>query len=233
MTSTYVAVVPAAGTGRRFGGEVPKQYLPLAGATVMEHSLRLLLAVERIERIVVVVHPSDQRWRELPVFNDARIITALGGDERCHSVQSGLVALRADPALAADSWVLVHDVARPCCPREDIERLLDQLARHPVGGLLATPVSDTLKRVDVSRQVEHTVDRSALWQALTPQLFRLHGLSDALAHCLGLQLLVTDEAQAMEAMGLAVQIVEGSKRNIKITRPEDLALAQFLLTQPR
>jgi 2-C-methyl-D-erythritol 4-phosphate cytidylyltransferase len=227
MTITYGAVVPAAGSGRRFGAAIPKQYLTLHGATVLEHSLRLLLRVPQLQRIVVALAPDDERWRGLAVFEDPRIEVAEGGEERCHSVLNGLRHLGAEGA--ATEWVLVHDVARPCCPLEDIRRLIDQLARHPVGGLLAVPASDTIKRVDAARQIVETVDRSWLWQAQTPQLFRRQLLFDALSHCLGLGIVVTDEAQAVEALGWEAQVVEGSKRNIKITRPEDLALAEFFL----
>lgn len=225
--NTYSAIVPAAGTGRRFGAEIPKQYQSLHGATVIEHSLRLLLDVERLQRIVVVVHPDDQRWRNLAVFSDPRIAVAQGGAERCHSVLNGMQQLAA--MHAETEWVLVHDVARPCCPRADIEKLIDHIQPHPVGGLLAVPASDTIKRVDGARQVEETVDRSWLWQAQTPQLFRYRLLLDALNHCLGLGMVVTDEAQAVEALGWQAQVVEGSRRNIKITRSEDLALAEFFL----
>ncbi len=224
---SYSAIVPAAGSGRRFGATIPKQYLPLHGATVIEHSLQLLLNVKRLQHIVVVLHPQDRRWRELPIFADPRIVVAEGGEERCHSVLNGLQYLATLPG--AHEWVLVHDVARPCCPRADIERLLDQLAQHPVGGLLAVPASDTIKRVDAARQITETVDRAWLWQAQTPQLFRYHLLLDALAHCLGLGMTVTDEAQAVEALGWQAQVIEGSRHNIKITRPEDLALAEFFL----
>jgi 2-C-methyl-D-erythritol 4-phosphate cytidylyltransferase len=225
--TTYSAIVPAAGSGRRFGASIPKQYLPLHGATVIEHSLRLLLGVQRLQRIVVVLNPHDQHWRDLPVFADPRIVIAAGGAERCHSVLNGLHHLATLPDHS--EWVLVHDVARPCCPRADIERLLDQLVQHPVGGLLAVPASDTIKRVDAARQITETVDRAWLWQAQTPQLFRYHLLLDALAHCLGLGMTVTDEAQAIEELGWQAQVIEGSKHNIKITRPEDLALAEFFL----
>lgn len=228
MIESCTAIVPAAGVGRRFGAALPKQYLPLRGRTVLEHTLQLLLSVPRLARIVVVVHPQDEHWRRLPVMADPRIVTAVGGAERSDSVLSGLHRLRAGGD--AGEWVLVHDAARPCCPRADIERLLDQLAQHPVGGLLAAPVADTIKRVDAARQVQETVDRAALWQALTPQLFRFQLLLDALSHCLGLGIAVTDEAQAVEALGWQAQVVEGSRRNIKITRPEDLALAEYLLT---
>ena len=227
MNSGYSAVVPAAGIGKRFGGALPKQYLPLHGATVIEHSLRLLLSVDSLEHIVVVVSPDDQRWRDLAVFSDPRIDVAMGGDERCHSVLNGLKHLH--DKHGGSEWVLVHDVARPCCPRSDIEKLIWQLEHHPVGGLLAMAASDTIKRVDAARQIEETVDRSWLWQAQTPQLFRMRLLLDALNHCIGMGMTVTDEAQAIEALGWQAQVVEGARSNIKITRPEDLALAEFFL----
>ncbi|HET8711560.1 MAG TPA: 2-C-methyl-D-erythritol 4-phosphate cytidylyltransferase [Spongiibacteraceae bacterium] len=227
MAGGYCAIVPAAGTGKRFGGATPKQYLPLHGVTVIEHSLRLLLSVSRLEHIVVVIHPEDTRWRDLSVFSDPRIDTAIGGAERCHSVLNGLAHLR--QRYGDCEWALVHDVARPCCLRADIEKLMMQVERHPVGGILATPASDTIKRVDSARQIEETVDRSWLWQAQTPQLLRMRLLFDALNHCIGMGMTVTDEAQAVEALGWQAQVVEGSRGNIKITRPEDLALAEFFL----
>lgn len=219
------AVVPAAGSGRRFGGELPKQYLMLQGRTVLEHTLALLLSIERIERVVLVVAADDQRWRALPVCRDARVNVVAGGEERCHSVLNGLVHLQAD----APDWVLVHDVARPCCPRADIERLIDRLLEDPVGGLLAAPVSDTLKRGDENQTVVDTVDRSMLWAALTPQMFRFDLLRQSLAAALSGGRLVTDEAQAVELAGLSPKLVDGSRRNIKITRREDLALADYFL----
>ena len=227
--SSCSAIVPAAGIGRRFGSTTPKQYLPLLGVTVMEHTLRLLLSIEQLTRVVVVVSANDTRWHDLPIFSDPRIVTAIGGEERCHSVRHGLSKLAEIGAVP--DWVLVHDVARPCCRRADIEKLLLHLQSHPVGGLLAIPASDTIKRVDATRQIEETVDRSWLWQAQTPQLFRFHVLLDALNHCLGLGMHVTDEAQAVEALGWQAQVIEGSRSNIKITRPEDLALAEFFLQQ--
>lgn len=223
------AIVPAAGIGRRFGGELPKQYLPLAGSSVLEQTLKLLLSVEALHTIVLVMHPEDRRWQSLPLCRQPRVVIAEGGIERCHSVRNGLARL---DALGIDSdWLLVHDVARPCCPRSDLEKLLTQLRAHPVGGLLAAPVTDTLKRGDAGNAVEATIDRSRLWAALTPQLFRTALLRDALDRSFARGELVTDEAQAIEAMGLRPQLVEGSRRNLKITRPEDLALAEYLLAE--
>jgi|SRR5690606_28692587 len=226
---SIIAVVPAAGIGRRFGGELPKQYLSLRGRTVMEHTLELLLSLAQIERVVVALHPDDTHWQTLPVFANPRIERVSGGAERCHSVHNAVVHVTTQYPHA--EWALVHDVARPCCPRGDIEKLIRQLDHHPVGGILAAPVSDTLKRVDATQQIQETVDRSALWAALTPQLFRARLLGDALSFCLSRGVLVTDEAQALEAIGMQAMVVEGSRRNVKITRPEDLALAEYYLTQ--
>lgn len=224
--SRIAAVVPAAGSGRRFGAELPKQYQVLHGRTVLEHTLALLLSVERIERVVLVVAGDDRRWRQLPLCGDARITVVTGGEERCHSVLNGIASLQGD----APDWVLVHDVARPCCPRADIERLIDELTDDAVGGLLAAPVSDTLKRGGVDRRVVETVDRSALWSALTPQLFRFELLRTALSDALAHGRLVTDEAQAVELAGLSPRLIDGSRCNIKITRREDLALAAYYLS---
>lgn len=223
------AIVPAAGLGRRFGGGLPKQYLPLAGSTVLEQTLQLLLGIDALHTLVLVVHPEDRRWQQLPLCRHPRVVIAEGGAERCHSVRNGLARL--DALGAAGDWLLVHDVARPCCPRNDIERLLGALAGHPVGGLLAAPVTDTLKRGDAAGAVAETVDRNRLWAALTPQLFRRDLLRRALDQSLARGELVTDEAQAIEALGLRPQLVEGSRRNLKITRPEDLPLADYFLSR--
>jgi 2-C-methyl-D-erythritol 4-phosphate cytidylyltransferase len=225
-TYTYNAVVPAAGIGRRFDAAVPKQYLTIGDRTVMEHTLALLLSLPELENIVVAVHPDDRRWVDVPLCSDRRVRVVTGGAERCHSVLAGLQALSCDEGTR----VLVHDVARPCCPREDIRRLITATAEHPVGGILALPVSDTLKRVS-EEAIVATVDRADLWRAQTPQLFDASQLRDALQAAVAAGQLPTDEAQAIEALGLQPLIVEGSRHNIKITRPEDLPLAAFYLSQ--
>lgn len=225
-SSGYCAVVPAAGIGRRFGGPVPKQYASIHGATVVEHTLRLLLSVPQLASVVVALHADDTRWRDLAIFKDTRIQTVTGGAERSDSVAAGLAKVPGDVA-----WVLVHDVARPCCPRRDIERLLAVTADHPVGGLLALPVSDTLKRATAANAVAGTVDRNGLWQAQTPQLFRRALLQRALAEVSAQQRTVTDEAQAVEGLGYAPLLVEGSRRNLKITSADDLALAAYYLKE--
>jgi len=220
------AVVPAAGTGRRVGANVAKQYLPLLGRPLLAHALAPLLASPRIEAVVLVVSVHDLRWPEA-VPADARLLAATGGRERCHSVLNGLARL-ADRA-APDDWVLVHDAARPCLSREELEALFVALEHDPVGGLLAVPVADTLKAADDNGRVQRTLPRERLWRALTPQMFRYGMLRDALAAAIDAGALVTDEAAAMERAGHRPALVAGRAANLKVTGPEDLALAEAVL----
>ena len=219
--------MPAAGAGNRMGAEIPKQYLSLANKRVIEHSLERLSAHPRIGGVVVVLGPHDRWWRERKPGNGSWLRRVDGGAERCHSVLNGLRAL-ADEA-GEDDWVLVHDAARPCVHPADIERLIDELADHPVGGLLGVAVRDTMKRTDPSGNVRETVRREGLWHALTPQMFRLGLLTRALQEAIVSGCLVTDEAQAIELVGEVPRIVEGRPDNIKITRPEDMSLAELFL----
>lgn len=229
----YWAVVPAAGAGRRMGAAIPKQYLPLAGQPVIARTLDILLRHPRLAGVVVVISAGDEWWPGVVAqrTDDQPLLVVTGGAERGHSVLNGLDALweRAHP----EDWVLVHDAARPCLRVDDLDRLLTALSDDPVGGLLAVPVRDTLKQADDAGRVATTVDRSQLWHALTPQMFRLGLLRDALREALARGLTVTDEAAAMEAAGFAPRLVEGRADNLKITRPEDLALAEFYLTHGR
>jgi 2-C-methyl-D-erythritol 4-phosphate cytidylyltransferase len=222
----FFAVVPAAGAGSRMQADCPKQYLSVQGKTILEHTLSKLLSVTRLQAIVVAVSDSDDYWRELAVFSRQSVFVANGGAERCDSVLNGLLAL-ADMAKD-DDWVLVHDVARPCVKVADVDKLIEQLQGDPVGGILAVPASDTLKRVG-GNTVEATIDRSIVWQAQTPQMFRYKVLRDALTEALEQSITITDEASAIESAGLKVKVVEGSRDNIKVTRPEDLALAAYFL----
>ncbi len=220
------AVVPAAGKGARMGADRPKQYLELAGRTVLEHTLRRLLAEPRIAGVVVAFAPDDTDGPRLVAGLGERVLATVGGAERCHSVLNGLDAL---PAAADSDWALVHDAARPCLRRGDLAKLIEELATDACGGILAVPVRDTLKRCAPDGAIEHTVDRDRLWHALTPQMFRLSVLRDALRAALAAQRLVTDEAQAVELAGFVPRVVEGHADNIKITRPEDLPLADYYL----
>jgi 2-C-methyl-D-erythritol 4-phosphate cytidylyltransferase len=225
---TYWLVMPAAGIGRRFGADRPKQYAPLCGRTVIEWALAPFLTDSRCAGAVVALAPEDPYWAALA---PPHVRVAAGGEERSHSVRNGLTAL-ADRA-GGDDWVLVHDAARPCLPSEDLDRLLAELADHQVGGLLATPAADTLKRADASRNVQQTVDRAGLWRALTPQMFRYGRLCEALdrAHAAGRA--PTDEAQAIEWLGDIPRLVAGAAANLKITSAADLAIAAALLKETR
>lgn len=230
MSERFWAVVPAAGVGRRMGGEVPKQYLELQGRRVIDHSLRRLLEHPLIGKAYVALSPEDAYWQSCEHADDARVVRVSGGEERCHSVLNALNELLKE--ADSDDWVLVHDAARPCLSREDLDQLIESLRGHPVGGLLGVPVQDTLKRVSVQLAVSETVPRSDLWQAYTPQMFRLGLLVKALSDALGEGRLVTDDASALELAGYKPLMVEGHAGNIKITRPADLSLAAFYLAHP-
>ena len=230
--SRFWVIIPAAGIGRRMRADIPKQYLPLVGRAVIEHTLHRLSLHPAIAEIIVVLGEDDQWWQKLHLDSAARPVTTVtGGEERCHSVLNGLQALarRADE----NDWVLVHDAARPCVRPGDIETLITHCRDEEAGGLLALPVHDTVKLADDSGHVLETLDRSALWRALTPQMFRYGILRQALQHAIDRQELVTDEAMAIELAGLPARLVEGHADNIKVTQPEDLALAAFLLEQQR
>ncbi len=224
----YWGVVPAAGVGKRMGGAIPKQYLAVAGKPVLQHTLERLLAVERFAAIAVALGAEDGYWPDLPCANEARIVTAPGGKERADSVLAALVRL--EELAHVDDWVLVHDAARMCVTPSDVESLMDRLADHPIGGILALPSTDTLKGVEGGVIVD-TVDRNHVWRALTPQMFRYGTLRFALEDAARRGLTVTDEASALELQGQRPAIVEGRPDNIKITRPEDLPLAAFYLEQ--
>ena len=227
----YWAVVPAAGVGQRMCATVPKQYLRLAGCTVIEHTLDILLRHPRIRGVVVAINAVDTHWLSLPIAASRRVLRVTGGAERAQSVLQGLQALQ--EWTHAQDWVLVHDAVRPCLRKSDLDALILALEHDPVGGLLATPVRDTMKRADSEGRVSATEDRSNLWHAQTPQMFRYGVLTNALQTAIGQGLTITDEASAVEGVGLAPRLVTGRADNIKITRPEDLALAEFYLTSRR
>jgi len=219
-------VVPAAGVGSRFGGDLPKQYITLSGKTIIEHTLERLLAVKP-SGIVVAISPEDELWHTLGVSRHPLVRSVTGGSERAHSVSHALAAL-AEQA-ADDDWVLVHDVARPCVRVDDILRLLDTLKESSVGGILAAPASDTIKVVTERCKVTKTLDRSVLWSAMTPQMFRYGLLTESLTQALLQKIIPTDEAMAVELAGFSPEVVPGCRDNIKITRQEDLAIAAAIL----
>ena len=224
------AVVPAAGYGSRMASAVPKQYLSINGETLLSHSVKRLLGNAQIEQVVVAVAREDERWHELAILSDLRVTVVIGGAERADSVLAGLRALK---RAAASDWVLVHDAARPCVRASDIGKMMRALADDPVGGIMAVPVADTLKRANPAGQIEQTVDRSKLWAAQTPQLFRVGLLREALQQAIDQGRAVTDEASAIEQAGYTPQLYAGSSRNIKITHPEDLELAAMILESQR
>ncbi|TVP61531.1 MAG: 2-C-methyl-D-erythritol 4-phosphate cytidylyltransferase [Halomonadaceae bacterium] len=229
MPTSLHVIIPAAGIGQRMQHHRPKQYLPLAGSTVLECTLQRLRQALPDTLLHVMLHPEDRGWANTDCAEDPTIVPVTGGASRAESVRLGLAALA--PLAGADDWVLVHDVARPCVTVADIHRLLVMLAEHPVGGLLATPVTDTLKQVGDGHLVTATVDRSRLWRALTPQMFRYGLLSQALEQGAQLGWQVTDEASALEQAGHHPLVVPGRGDNLKVTLPEDLALAHWLLSR--
>ena len=231
------AIVPAAGRGERFASSaspgIPKQYTPLLGRSVLEWSLRALLAEPRIQGIVVVLAAGDAHWAEIARSLDSpKLLTTIGGAHRQDSVMNGLEYLA--PTAQADDWILVHDAARPCLRAGDLSALCDALENNPrsaaaeIGGVvLAAPIVDTIKR-ELPHGLE-TVDRTGLWRALTPQVFAYAALRKALNDAAADKLAVTDEAQAMERMGIRAALVPGSPFNIKVTRAEDLEVAAAIL----
>lgn len=219
------AVVPAAGRGLRVGGDTPKQYLPLAGRTVMQCTLDRLGALP-VAALVVPVAADDAHAATLAFRFPQRLRFITGGAERADSVRAGLDAIAHE--AAADDWVLVHDVARPCVRLSDIQALLTAVADHDVGGLLANRVRDTMKRGD-GLEVVATVAREQLWHALTPQVFRYGVLRQALQAAQDDGVVVTDEAQALERLGMRPLLQDSARDNLKITYREDLQLAEIFL----
>jgi 2-C-methyl-D-erythritol 4-phosphate cytidylyltransferase len=229
-TERLWCVVPAAGRGARFGSDVPKQYQAIAGKPMLLWTLEALAAHPRIGGLVVALAEPDQRWPQienaLSKTTATRVRTTTGGESRAASVLAALRATR--DAVRDDEFVLVHDAARPCVAGEDITRLID-LAASAGGGLLAAPLRDTLKRADAGQRVAATEPRDARWRALTPQMFRYGELVAALEAARAAAFEPTDEAMAMERAGHRPLLVEGSEGNIKVTTPDDLALAEYFL----
>jgi 2-C-methyl-D-erythritol 4-phosphate cytidylyltransferase len=219
-----VALVPAAGSGARMGGETPKQYLDLLGRPLIWHTLKALHDVPELSRIYLVISPGDEWWDSYcwPDF-DRLTVLRCGGASRADSVLNGLAVMPEDDAC----WVLVHDAARPCVEPALVCSMLAELAGHPVGGILAVPVADTLKLATPAQSVAHTHPRAGLWQAQTPQMFRRGDLARAITRHLGPD--ITDEASALEAEGHSPRLVMGSPWNLKVTYPQDLQLASLIL----
>ena len=223
------AVVPAAVGGARMRAACPKQYLPLLGRAMLLHTLERLGRYPRLRGLAVGIAADDAYWPMLATEIPNLLVTYVGGAERAQTVLNGLRAL--ETYAAPDDWVLVHDAARPCVRHADIDSLLAAVAGHADGGLLALPLSDTVKRADHNGCIEETVPRTGLWRALTPQVFRLAALRAALESAMRAGVEITDEASAMEYSGARPRLVHGHADNIKITVPEDLALAELFLRE--
>ncbi|EJF30773.1 MULTISPECIES: 2-C-methyl-D-erythritol 4-phosphate cytidylyltransferase [Enterobacteriaceae] len=221
-----IAVVPAAGIGSRMQTECPKQYLHIGDKTIIEHAVASLMAHPRVGQVIVALSPNDTYFSSLPLATHPRVTVVTGGKQRADSVLAGL------QAAGNAEWVLVHDAARPCLHRDDLNNLLAITTGSKVGGILAAPVRDTMKRGEPGKGlIAHTVDREDLWHALTPQLFPLELLRSCLLRALDEGATITDEASALEYCGFHPELISARADNIKVTRPEDLALAAFYLTR--
>ncbi len=226
----FWGVMPAAGVGSRMGLDFPKQYLRVNDKAIIEHSIDRLLDDTNIERLIVCISPSDTYFAELRLTN-SRMQSTLGGATRADSVLNGLTALH--DLAEADDWVLVHDAARPCLEPAMLRNFIAEVQGDDVGGILAQPSKDTLKMASseaLEPRSQTTLDRTQIWQAQTPQMFRYGLLVKALGHCLSSGLDVTDEASAVEQLGHTVKLVPGTATNIKVTSPEDQRLAEFILS---
>ena len=232
-TKQFWLIVPAAGMGKRMLADRPKQYLQLHNKTVIEHTLDRMLSIDVIQGAVLAISDTDEYWQSLNYSNDKVLLLAAGGRERSDSVLNALLLLEQKVKNAQLVWVLVHDAARPCVRIADVEKLIASASQDKHGGLLALAVRDTMKRSTVhTNKIDKTVNREDMWHALTPQMFRLDLLIDALQTADRNHLFVTDDASAMEYAGYHPQLIEAHADNIKITRAFDLQLAElYLLNQ--
>ena len=225
-TSSLVAIVPAAGVGKRMQSHRPKQYLTLLNQTVLEHTVEKLLAHRRICHVIIALGEYDDYFSQTTLVNNTQVTTVIGGQERVDSV---LAALKSIPNFE-NTWALVHDAARPCLRLNDIDKLIQHCKEYHHGALLATPVRDTMKRAQAnSTTVAYTENRKNLWHALTPQMYPAEQLLLAIESALASDSIITDESSAIEILGEKSSLIEGCSDNIKITRPDDLALAEFIL----
>jgi len=216
----YWVIIPAAGVGSRMGVDKPKQYIPVNGKTIIEHTLDCFLQREEIEKIIVAISSTDEYWPDLSVSKNEKVITAPGGAERYQSVLNSLHVLT-DKATEND-WVLVHDAARPCLNQSVIDRLIITLRSHDIGGILALPCRDTMKRANSMGEIDETVERDKLWHAQTPQMFRFGKLLSAIEDAFNKNIMITDESMAMERAGYQPLLVHGQQENIKVTHKDDL-----------
>jgi 2-C-methyl-D-erythritol 4-phosphate cytidylyltransferase len=225
-----IAIVPAAGIGKRMKAGCPKQYLTIEGQTILEHTVLRLLSHPCIEKVILAIGDNDEYFRSTSLASNTDVITVIGGQERVDSVLSGLKIVES----ADYPWVLVHDAARPCITLADIDVLINHCQQYNVGGLLASPVRDTMKRgQSVNNSVKNTVEREQLWHALTPQMYRTSELLQAITQAQLKAYVITDESSAIELAQLPSLLVTGRSDNIKITQPDDLALATFILAEQK
>lgn len=225
--SSLVVVIPAAGVGKRMAANCPKQYLEIADKTILEHTVERLLSHPSISHVVIALGETDEYFPKLALAANPYVSTVIGGKERVDSVLAGLKSLD----INSQPWVLVHDAARPCVTHQDLTQLIENCIGKQIGGLLAAPVRDTMKQANSTQEVAETVDRSKLWHAYTPQMYKTQELVQAIESGLANSINITDESSAVEAAGIKSQLIEGRSDNIKITRADDLALAQFILTR--
>ncbi len=226
----FWVVIPAAGFGTRMHSKLPKQYLDLNGLPVISHTLNRFIEHELVMGIVVALNSEDNYWEEITVKNHSKVHNTLGGDSRADTVFKALQYLQ--EYCRDDDWVLVHDAARPCLRRKELDLLIGEMQSPGCeGGLLAVPVHDTLKRADEHEYSMETVSREYLWHAQTPQCFRYRALKNALRDALNNNWNITDDASAMERLGVKPKLIEGRSDNIKITRAADLELAKIYLSQ--
>lgn len=222
----YWVVIPAAGAGHRFSQERPKQYWTVHHKAILQHTVDLFLAQDWLSGVVVAVAEGDSHIKQLPLYRHSRVMMVKGGATRAQSVLAALKHLQS--YVKPHDWMLVHDAVRPCLDERDLLSLR-QLSHDPVGGILATPATDTLKRVSPQHEIQQTINRTEIWLAQTPQMFRFELLLKALTHALHANLNMTDEASAIEALGFCPRVVQAQFPNPKLTYAADLATIESLL----
>ncbi|CAL4324789.1 2-C-methyl-D-erythritol 4-phosphate cytidylyltransferase [Buchnera aphidicola (Protaphis terricola)] len=221
-----VAIVPAAGVGKRMLSGIPKQYIKIKNRTILEYTLIALLSHPNIVRVIVSLNKQDNYFKKLSISSDIRVVSVIGGNKRINSVLSGLVL------PIHEKWVIVHDAVRPCISYQDLEKLISITKKSKIGGILARPISDTIKYVSHNtKKISYTIERKNIWHALTPQLFPINLLRFCLKKIIQNNIDITDESSALEYCGYNPLIVLGSYKNIKITFPEDLIFAKFYLEE--
>tara|TARA_Y100000741_G_scaffold275303_1_gene215217 strand:- start:461 stop:1153 length:693 start_codon:yes stop_codon:yes gene_type:complete len=223
----YWVIIPAAGTGQRMGGAIPKQYVSVCGKTVIEHTIDNFIDRKEIESICVSISKSDKYWSTLPISKNKKIITTVGGSERYQSVYNGLSAIKDE--ADNDDWVLVHDAVRPCLTKSVIDRLITEISSDVVGGILALPCTETMKRINDRNQIKETVNRESVWRAQTPQMFKYGKLFSAIKKVIDENIFITDEAMAMEFSNYKPVVILGDENNIKITHKIDLKHLELFL----